>query len=185
MELTLSTKEEKLYKQMERGMLLPTAEGDVLAINAASASTQISGLPFSGPVGATRVALIDNQWVAFTELFNAYRDAMLAAIDEEIAKVVAEGVDDATLARIKTRMLADWYNGLESFLSRADTLAKLQLMWDDAGVVNRIPGWIDAVTSADVQRAARTYLTRDNRTVIDRKPDAMLQAARDGGPDQD
>ena len=32
---------------------------DVLAINAASASTQISGLPFSGPVGGVRVALID------------------------------------------------------------------------------------------------------------------------------
>ena len=38
---------------------------DVLAINAASASTQISGLPFSGPVGGVRVALIANQWVAF------------------------------------------------------------------------------------------------------------------------
>ena len=32
---------------------------DVLAINAASASTQISGLPFSGPVGGVRVALIE------------------------------------------------------------------------------------------------------------------------------
>ena len=32
---------------------------DVLAINAASASTQMSGLPFSGPVGGVRVALID------------------------------------------------------------------------------------------------------------------------------
>jgi polyribonucleotide nucleotidyltransferase len=38
---------------------------DVVAINAASASTQLSGLPFSGPIGATRVALIENQWVAF------------------------------------------------------------------------------------------------------------------------
>lgn len=38
---------------------------DVLAINAASASTQISGLPFSGPVGGVRVALISGQWVAF------------------------------------------------------------------------------------------------------------------------
>jgi polyribonucleotide nucleotidyltransferase len=38
---------------------------DVLAINAASASTQISGLPFSGPVGGVRVALIKGQWVAF------------------------------------------------------------------------------------------------------------------------
>jgi len=38
---------------------------DVVAINAASASTQLSGLPFSGPIGATRVALVDGQWVGF------------------------------------------------------------------------------------------------------------------------
>ena len=38
---------------------------DVLAINAASASTQLSGLPFTGPIGGVRVALIGGQWVAF------------------------------------------------------------------------------------------------------------------------
>ena len=38
---------------------------DVLAINAASTSTQLAGLPFSGPIGGVRVALIDGTWVAF------------------------------------------------------------------------------------------------------------------------
>ena len=38
---------------------------DVVAINAASLSTQLAGLPFSGPIGGVRVALIDGQWVAF------------------------------------------------------------------------------------------------------------------------
>ena len=38
---------------------------DVLAINAASISTQLSGLPFSGPVGGVRIALVAGQWVAF------------------------------------------------------------------------------------------------------------------------
>ena len=38
---------------------------DALAINAASMSTQLSGLPFSGPIGGVRIALIDGQWVAF------------------------------------------------------------------------------------------------------------------------
>jgi polyribonucleotide nucleotidyltransferase len=38
---------------------------DALAINAASLSTQISGLPFYGPVGGIRLALIGSQWVAF------------------------------------------------------------------------------------------------------------------------
>ncbi|WET81741.1 polyribonucleotide nucleotidyltransferase [Amycolatopsis sp. QT-25] len=45
--------------------LNPDDPYDVLAINAASASTQIAGLPFSGPVGGVRVALIEGQWVAF------------------------------------------------------------------------------------------------------------------------
>ena len=38
---------------------------DVVAINAASMSTQLAGLPFSGPIGGVRVALIKGQWVAF------------------------------------------------------------------------------------------------------------------------
>jgi polyribonucleotide nucleotidyltransferase len=38
---------------------------DVVAINAASMSTQLAGLPFSGPIGGVRVALIDGTWVAF------------------------------------------------------------------------------------------------------------------------
>ena len=44
---------------------------DALAINAASASTQISGLPFSGPIAGVRLALIpgngthEDQWIAF------------------------------------------------------------------------------------------------------------------------
>jgi polyribonucleotide nucleotidyltransferase len=41
---------------------------DVVAMNGASMSTKLSGLPFSGPVGSTRVAHVDNQWVAFPTL---------------------------------------------------------------------------------------------------------------------
>jgi len=54
---------------------------DVLAINAASLSTQLSGLPFSGPVGGVRVALIEGQWVAFpthSQLENAVFDMVVA-----------------------------------------------------------------------------------------------------------
>ena len=54
---------------------------DVVAINAASMSTQLAGLPFSGPVAGVRVALIDGQWVAFprhSELANAVFDMVVA-----------------------------------------------------------------------------------------------------------
>ena len=115
---------------------------------------------------------------------NGSADALLSAMDEEIAKVVDNGVDDPTLKRVKTRMLADWYNGLESFMGRADTLAKLETLWGDAKVANQIPGWIEAVTSEDVQRTARTYLTKANRTVIDRKPAPPAAAATPAAGDK-
>ena len=74
---------------------------DVLAINAASASTQISGLPFSGPVGGVRVALINKQWVAFPtveQLEGAVFDMVVAGRvvaggDVAIMMVEAEATD--------------------------------------------------------------------------------------------
>ena len=41
---------------------------DVVAINAASLSTQLAGLPFTGPIGGVRVALIGDQWVGFPDV---------------------------------------------------------------------------------------------------------------------
>jgi len=73
---------------------------DVLAINAASASTQISGLPFSGPVGGVRVALINGQWVGFPtheQLNDAVFDMVvagrIAGDDVAIMMVEAEATE--------------------------------------------------------------------------------------------
>jgi polyribonucleotide nucleotidyltransferase len=73
---------------------------DVVAINAASASTQLSGLPYSGPVGGVRVALIKDQWVAFPtheQLHDAVFDMVvagrIAGDDVAIMMVEAEATD--------------------------------------------------------------------------------------------
>jgi polyribonucleotide nucleotidyltransferase len=69
---------------------------DVVAINAASASTQLAGLPFSGPVGAVRVALIDGTWVAFPtveQLEGAVFDMVVAGRaleDNDVAIMMVE-----------------------------------------------------------------------------------------------
>jgi polyribonucleotide nucleotidyltransferase len=70
---------------------------DVVAINAASISTQLAGLPFSGPIGGVRVALIQGQWVAFpnhSQLEKAVFDMVVAgrvtADDVAIMMVEAE-----------------------------------------------------------------------------------------------
>jgi len=68
---------------------------DVLAINAASISTQISGLPFSGPVGGVRIALIDGQWVAFPR----YSERERATFDMVVAGRVVG--DDVAIAMIE------------------------------------------------------------------------------------
>jgi polyribonucleotide nucleotidyltransferase len=73
--------------------LNPQDPYDVLAINAASASTQLSGLPFSGPVGGVRVALIGEQWVAFP----TYEQLEKAAFDMVVAGRVVESGDVAIM----------------------------------------------------------------------------------------
>ncbi|KZE22792.1 polyribonucleotide nucleotidyltransferase [Brevibacterium casei] len=81
---------------------------DALAINAASMSTQLSGLPFSGPIGGVRIALIDGQWVAFpnfSQLDDAVFDMVVAGRmvgdDVAIMMVEAEATDQA-LDLVKT-----------------------------------------------------------------------------------
>ena len=73
----------------------------MLAINAASMSTQLSGLPFSGPIGAVRVALIDGQWVAFPTheqlegaVFDMVVAGRIAGDDVAIMMVEAEATEN-------------------------------------------------------------------------------------------
>jgi polyribonucleotide nucleotidyltransferase len=74
---------------------------DVVAINAASMSTQLAGLPFSGPVAGVRVALVGDQWVGFpdnSQLEDAVFDMVVAGRvlpdgDVAIAMVEAESTE--------------------------------------------------------------------------------------------
>ncbi|MCT1807412.1 polyribonucleotide nucleotidyltransferase [Dermabacter sp. HMSC06F07] len=79
---------------------------DVVGINGASASTQISGLPFSGPIGGVRIALMPNaeggQWIAFPT-FSQLDEAVFSMVvagrivedDVAIMMVEAEATDNA------------------------------------------------------------------------------------------
>src|SRR5699024_3425412 len=92
--------------------LNPDDQYDVVAINAASASTQIAGLPFTGPIGATRISLItseDNpagQWVAFptvTQLQDSVFDLVVAGrlVGDDVAIMMVEaGASDTAVDKI-------------------------------------------------------------------------------------
>jgi len=78
---------------------------DVVAINAASMSTQLAGLPFSGPIGGVRVALIKGQWVAFpthSQLEDATFDMVVAGrvIDDDVAIMMVEAESTPSTLRL-------------------------------------------------------------------------------------
>jgi polyribonucleotide nucleotidyltransferase len=82
---------------------------DALAINAASASTQISGLPFSGPIAGIRLALIGDAWVAFpthSQLENAVFDLIVAG------RVVtdAQGNEDVAIMMVEAEATEHSWN---------------------------------------------------------------------------
>ena len=88
---------------------------DVLAINAASISTQISGLPFSGPVGGVRIALIDGQWVAFPR----YSERERATFDMVVAGRVVG--DDVAIAMIEAEAPEKSWNLIKGEGAQAPT----------------------------------------------------------------
>src|SRR5271169_2331388 len=97
---------------------------DVVAINAASLSTQLSGLPFSGPIGGVRVALIQGQWVGFPthpQLAEATFDMVVAGRvleDGEVAIMMVEAESTPTTLSL----LAD--SGSGAVAPTEDTVAE-------------------------------------------------------------
>jgi polyribonucleotide nucleotidyltransferase len=86
---------------------------DVVAINAASMSTQLAGLPFSGPIGGVRVALIKGQWVAFpthSQLEDATFDMVVAGRVTETGDVAIMMVE-AESTPSTLRLIADSGSG--------------------------------------------------------------------------
>ncbi|WP_040163418.1 polyribonucleotide nucleotidyltransferase [Microbacterium gorillae] len=88
---------------------------DALAINAASASTQISGLPFSGPIAGVRLALIPghgdhaDQWVAFPnveQVEQAVFDLMVAG--RVVTK--ADGTQDVAIMMVEAEATENSWN---------------------------------------------------------------------------
>ena len=80
----------------------PDEAYDVVAINASSMATQLAGLPFSGPIGGTRLALIDGDWVAFPtypqmseSTFNMVVAGRVVGDDVAIMMVEAGGGENA------------------------------------------------------------------------------------------
>jgi len=99
------------------------------------------------------------------------------ALYDEIDKLKNEPVPAEELQKVKNQAKANAYRRLSSPFSIAVQL----LFYDGLGdwrYINTYADQVEAVTAADLQRAARQYFTRENRTV-------GVFLRKEGGPPED
>jgi predicted Zn-dependent peptidase len=89
-----------------------------------------------------------------------------AAIYEEIARLQKEPIADWELQKAKNSARRNFINGLQSSLSRANTIGQYAVYYGEPGLINTRLDKVAAVTKEDVQRVASKYLQPINRTVV-------------------
>jgi polyribonucleotide nucleotidyltransferase len=177
----------------------PSHPYDVVAINAASFSTKLSGLPYAGPIGATRVAHIDGQWVAFPthdELTRATFDMVVAGRtldDGDVAIMMVEaeatehtiGLIAAGAAKPTEEIVA---SGLEAAKPAIRELCRAQneLAEKAAKPIAEFPvfleyqddvyGAVTAHASGDIAEALKIVSKADREDALDRIKDATITA---------
>ena len=158
---------------------------DALAINAASASTQISGLPFYGPVGGIRLALIGDQWVAFpkfSQLAEAVFDLTVAGRlvtdkdgNEDVAIMMVEAeATEGSWELIRTgatkpdeTVVAQGLEAAKPFLKQL-IKAQQALAEQSAKADSGVPA-VPAVLRRRLQRGRRARLRRAQGRLPDRR----------------
>jgi predicted Zn-dependent peptidase len=93
-------------------------------------------------------------------------ERILAVVDEELARVAADGLESGELDRVRTRTVSVLFRDLDAVLSRALEFAKFELIFGRAELISELPDRLTAVTGADVQEAA-VALSPERRAVVE------------------
>ena len=107
---------------------------------------------------------------------------MAQLVNEEIRKLSAQGVTDRELARAQNTYRAQFLDRLTSVNGKADQLNFYNYYAGTPDYVRQDAARYDAVTAADIQRAARDYLGKPKvvMTVVpEGKPDLMVKEMGD------
>jgi zinc protease len=126
--------------------------GSQVAVQASAGHT-----PRLGP-GLFQFTVIGNQGVE--------GDALLSALDEEIERLLRDGVTEAEVTRAKNRTLATTVLSRQTVMGRAEALQGANHFHGTPEAVTTVLEDIAAVTPDEVMRVARTYLDPDRRAVI-------------------
>ncbi len=96
-------------------------------------------------------------------------EVVVQSVDEELARLGADGLDQAELDRTVARMTARYLREIDPVLGRATVMSVFEQQRGRAELVNEYPALLAAVTAAQVQAAAAT-LTPQTRTLLELRP---------------
>jgi zinc protease len=99
------------------------------------------------------------------------------AINDEIARIVTEGVDEKTLADVQSHVKYGFAGQLSTADKTAETASTFLALTGDLGSINAYFALYDKVTSADIKRVAARYFVPANRTVVTLKSAKAVKAA--------
>ncbi|HLH18682.1 MAG TPA: pitrilysin family protein [Bryobacteraceae bacterium] len=97
-------------------------------------------------------------------------EEIVAQVQEEIARLQDHPIDAAELDRVKAQLRASHLKDLESSLNRARALAQYAVTDGDPHLINTELDKMLAVTPAEIQAAARKYLTPQRRAILEIQP---------------
>ncbi len=103
------------------------------------------------------VYVVANQDVKETDLEQA--------VYAEIEKIKKDGISETELQKIKNQKLMEFYNQVETINGKSNNIGTYEVFFGDYRKMFDAPANYNKVTVADVQRVAKKYLTKTNRTV--------------------
>ena len=105
---------------------------------------------------------------------------MVSQVEEEIAQLQDKPVDAKELERVKTQLRASRLKDLQSSLSRARALAQYTVTDNNPQLINTELDAMLAVTPAQIQAAAKKYLTPQNRAILEIQPAPKSAEKKEG-----
>lgn len=93
-------------------------------------------------------------------------DQLAREFDDIIADVQTEGVTEEEFQKARNQLETQYAQSFTDVMQKAQALASYETFFNDPGLINTEIERTMAVTRADIQRVAKTYLVPTNRVVL-------------------
>ncbi len=92
------------------------------------------------------------------------------AFEEEVERLQNRKIDERELEKIKNQLKSEFVTKLERVYHKAEYLCFYTMFFSDPHLLYKELDRFMEITPANIQQAAQTYLTRENRSVIEVYP---------------